>query len=717
MLNYNNREYATIVRYEMNLNSTPSMKISHNIIEHLGLKLYQNKPTNVIAELISNAWDANSKHLNIYLKDAQKCNRYIAIEDDGCGMDLDTLANTYLVIGKAKYNSLKEQQELTNKMAQRKPMGRKGIGKLSPFGICNEIHLITVKNGYCNWLHFNYQEMIKVGKSSSVEQYHPTFIFYNKNVHEIENEDFESKEFGEIAFSFFDLIKKKENPSGTLIVLTNLTLKKAISSEQLLHSIGQRFTIAIGRPDFNIKVNNVLVTEDNALPQWELRIPTKGMTTVRVNVNGIEKEIKYWIGFIKEATWPTEHAGIGVYAHGKIAQDRPFFFNIKGQEIFSRYMYGVIEADLIEELEEDLISTDRTTINWDNVAFEDFFNKGKEIAKDALKQYADYRKSLEKEKNLERIKNITNKDEFRLSNKEQAYLGELLNEVTHKLGKDEQKIQEITKVLAKSWLNEPSRRIVKELWNNVEKEDDLQQLQLILSKLSDELVPQSLSLTRTFAQRVFALTKLKERIEDGKETPLQLLLEDFPWILSHSYEKFTKRQSLSTVISKAKKQGALSNRDIGLNKDKERTIPDFVFLGSANDEDILVVELKANTSVGHTEFEQLRSYVEYLEITFSSSNVKGILIASSVDKLTSRKIKEMSSLDFMSWDTLLKKSRKEYITFLTALLLTSEETPEEAIDWGGKEIEEFLIEMAKNDSEIQQMMKKYKPSSKSTINI
>lgn len=129
----------------------------------------------------------------------------------------------------------------------------------------------------------------------------------------------------------------------------------------------------MGRPDFQINVNNISVTEDNALPRWELRIPESGVTTDTVNVNGQSKEIRYWIGFVEEAKWPTEHAGIGIYAHGKIAQDRPFFFNVEGREILSRYMYGVIEADLIEELDEDLISTDRTSINWENDAFQEFF--------------------------------------------------------------------------------------------------------------------------------------------------------------------------------------------------------------------------------------------------------------------------------------------------------------------------------------------------------
>ena len=36
------------------------LRYSHNIVEHLGLKLYQNKPTNVIAEIISNSWDADA---------------------------------------------------------------------------------------------------------------------------------------------------------------------------------------------------------------------------------------------------------------------------------------------------------------------------------------------------------------------------------------------------------------------------------------------------------------------------------------------------------------------------------------------------------------------------------------------------------------------------------------------------------------------------------
>lgn len=692
----------------MNNTEYPSMKISHNIVEHLGLKLYQNKPTNVIAELVSNSWDANANRLNINIINKSD-KKYISIEDNGCGMNLEILKNTYLVIGKSKYNSLDEQKEIEHN-TKRKPMGRKGIGKLAPFGICHQMHVITVRDNKINWLRFDYNEMIQKGKSSSIEEYKPKFIFFELELNLQQNLVIPSEysSFTETIEKFISEIKKQSS-TGTLIILSDLTLKKSIPQEQLIESIGQRFTIALGRPDFQINVNNISVTEDNALPRWELRIPESGVTTDTVNVNGQSKEIRYWIGFVEEAKWPTEHAGIGIYAHGKIAQDRPFFFNVEGREILSRYMYGVIEADLIEELDEDLISTDRTSINWENDAFQEFFKKGQEITKTALTQYLKHRQVLDKEKNEQRIKNLTTQNtEIKLSSKEKVYLGELLNEITPKLGKDEEKIKEFTTILAKSWLNEPSRRMVKKLWGNV-KNDNIEQLYNTLDKLSDELVPQSLNLAKTFAQRVFALTKLKERIEDGKETPLQKLLEEFPWIISHTYEKFTQRESLNTFIKKAEEEGYLHKRALSL--EQGRTMPDFIFLGSSN-EDILVIELKDNNNVGFPEFEQLRSYVEFIENRYPTSNVKGYLIASSIDEITKKRIDDHSSLEFMSWDTLFKKSRKEYMAFLTALLLMTDENPQDTIDLGGKEVEEFLRDMTKNDEEIQELMERYNLSSK-----
>ncbi|MEN1543806.1 hypothetical protein AAIH37_35370, partial [Pseudomonas aeruginosa] len=58
-----------------------------------------------------------------------------------------------------------------------------------------------------------------------------------------------------------------------------------------------------------------------------------------------------------------------------------------GSEIFSRYMYAVVEADWIDELDYDAISTDRTSINWDDPNFEGFYSWGASSVKDWVKEY------------------------------------------------------------------------------------------------------------------------------------------------------------------------------------------------------------------------------------------------------------------------------------------------------------------------------------------
>ena len=78
-----------------------ALRYSHHVIEHLGLKLYQNRPGNVLAELVSNSWDALSKHVWIDLQtELDRGNdRYMSVADDGQGMSLEDVRDSYLIIG------------------------------------------------------------------------------------------------------------------------------------------------------------------------------------------------------------------------------------------------------------------------------------------------------------------------------------------------------------------------------------------------------------------------------------------------------------------------------------------------------------------------------------------------------------------------------------------------------------------------------------------
>lgn len=107
---------------------------SHNVIEHLGLKLYQNRPTRVVAELVSNSWDADADEAWIEMNMGDNpAERWIAVHDSGHGMTRQAIADRFLVIGAPKRASPSERSPKSRPL-----MGRKGIGKLAPFGIARE---------------------------------------------------------------------------------------------------------------------------------------------------------------------------------------------------------------------------------------------------------------------------------------------------------------------------------------------------------------------------------------------------------------------------------------------------------------------------------------------------------------------------------------------------------------------------------------------------
>jgi len=134
------------------------LKYSNHVIEHLGVKLYQNKPTNALTELIANGWDADAENvwINLCLDGSQK-NWWISVGDDGVGMTRDEVQQDYLVIGR------KRRVEVDEKTPQkRRPlMGRKGIGKLAPFGIAKVVDVFTTKEGQVTWISLDLAKMLE----------------------------------------------------------------------------------------------------------------------------------------------------------------------------------------------------------------------------------------------------------------------------------------------------------------------------------------------------------------------------------------------------------------------------------------------------------------------------------------------------------------------------------------------------------------------------
>jgi hypothetical protein len=690
------------------------LEFSHNIVEHLGLKLYQNKPTNVIAELISNSWDADAEQVAIKLNQNSKdqSERSISVLDNGHGMNYELIRKHYLVVGKHK-RSKQDAAEARSPNKLRKFMGRKGIGKLAPFGIAKSMTVysryLVGKQSKFTCFTINLSELLTSNVQSNsnttlLKSYTPDILAEDISLQGIDSTLADKENFK----AFIQFTDKKQ--TGTAIILENLSLKRAVSEEQLIKGLGRRFTVTLLKNDFTVTVNNTEVQENNALPSFELRIPQKGSTTEIINIDGEDREITYWVGFvdITKTDWPQDQAGVGIYAHGKIAQDRPYFFDIKGREIFTRYMYGVIEADWLDEFPEDVVSTDRTSVDWEFKPLVDLKVYGLSLVKQWINTFKNHSNTNREQIIEDAIKNTPNLPQ--VSKSEKKVIVNLVARMGPQIDKDKKLQTQVISSITAAWTHTPARELVKNLWDGIG--DSISKEEMIIKaigELNDFLVPESLSVAVRISQRIYAISKLFELKVVGNEKQLQYLIEEFPWILSTSLEQLTADEALATVIQKATQEGLIGSPQIAddiTKRNKQR--PDFVLFSNANKSAIKVVELKSpeiDLSLIHRQ--QLAAYIDYIESHHLNAEVTGWLIGKNTNHIEPKDTR----ISIFNWDEVFTKSRQEHLFLLAAMIGGAQDYADDirlaqSIEFGGDQTIELLKKMTSINDDFKLLFEK-----------
>lgn len=717
--------HANDTRGENAVKEEPILRYSHNVIEHLGIKLYQNKPTNVLAELVANSWDAYARNCRIEIGEG---NAFISVSDDGFGMTYNELINNYLIIGLSKtgqgdnrtlidkkYDRIKNNPE---GYPDRKPMGRKGIGKLAPFGVAKLIDVITVsrENGQnssmVTWVQLDLDGITIQNGNAENKEYRPNVIIKNmpydgsalinkfndeKNLNVI-------KEYKNIIKNF----EEKTEISGTIVIMGKLTIRKSLSVDNITESVGRRLLATIEREDFNVYVKDVIsektVCLENALPKFMLRIPDKGKTIEHVG----GKEVSYWVGFVEKADWPQDQAGVGVYAHGKIAQARPFTFGSKGREIFTRYMFGVVEADWIDELEKiDFISTDRSSLDWEMEELKPLNYWGEAKVLEWTKKYKENKPPKDKKE----IKRLLNKSSVgKLTESEEDSITELMTEIFPSISKDEDTRIEVLNAVSNAWTHEPMRKVIKILWESLQKEDIGKRFSDTVSKLNDYLIPESLSLAVTFSQRTYGLSLLYDMVHNAKETDMQKLIETFPWILGSNLELLSADKSLLRVEENAEKSGFLARRKKIEPSERGATDnqrPDFVFLTSGGCKPMVVVELKnPQEDLTIENRTQIIDYLTWLEERYDNGEITGLLIGKNPNNMEPQD----KRLSIKSWTEILTESRSGHLTLLASMIRNADPSDKRLADiklFGGSETWELLNKMSEHDYELKKLMDEF----------
>jgi hypothetical protein len=709
------------------------LRFDNNVVEHLGLKLYQNQPTRVLAEVVSNAWDANAREVHINLnmqaeseqggasgsdvdgvdgRGADNSERWISVIDNGRGMTHEELISSFLVIGRNK------REPGATFGSARKPMGRKGIGKLAPFGISRIVDVVTAglssgQNVEITWLRINLDDILRQGARGA---YSCAVVFSGADFDALPIE--EEDQTGQVR-RWVELVHqgRQELATGTIVLMKALSIKRSIPAQQLIESLGRRFTVTFNN-NFDVYVNSEIVRHEGSLPAFDFRIPHGTGYIMDQLSDG--RTVRYWAGFVGSAVWSQDAAGVGVYAHGKIAQDRPFTFGSKGNEIFTRYMYAVVEADWLDDLPDDLISTDRTSVNWDSEITRPLWAWGNAKVGEWSRQFQNWKKSVDKEETRKVLARGVPAI-AKVSPDEVEGIIDLVGQISPRLGHDKDAKENLIRVVSDAWVQKPMQRMIVDLWGALGETDKIPASAFVdvVSKLVSLGVPESLNLAIVFAQRIFALNRLFGLVHNGGERDLQNLIADFPWIIEPDMAVLTADRPLKNVVLAAEKEGLtpfVRSSSVAGVPDINR--PDFVFLSSPEKRDLLVVELKNPQKELTTENKiQLEQYLDYLSEHYPQSNVEGVLVGRNASKFQARSLR--GNCRVVEWTDVLRKSIARHEQLLSAMLIRSGEGSaedsrvESAIKLGGPELMGFLRRLAEQHAEIQALVERYDARSSS----
>ncbi len=116
------------------------------LLLQLGDQLIKNESVALI-ELVKNSYDADANQVNIYMENVDDPeNGIIIIEDDGYGMDAETVENVWMEPG----SDFKSQKFIKRELSpnyKRLPIGEKGIGRFGVHKLGNHIEMTTKMDG------------------------------------------------------------------------------------------------------------------------------------------------------------------------------------------------------------------------------------------------------------------------------------------------------------------------------------------------------------------------------------------------------------------------------------------------------------------------------------------------------------------------------------------------------------------------------------------
>lgn len=501
-----------------------SLKFDPNTIEHLGISLYSKLPS-VLSELISNSWDADSEKVEINFFDSGDI-KEIEYIDYGDGMSFGELNEKYLVIGRNRRQT--DSTQTTTK--GRKVIGKKGLGKLSVFGICDIIEVISIKNGLKNHFRMSLDEIKK-----SQGNYSPTLLLPKDSI-------------------------AKPTEKGTKITLKNIRRKSGFDLESIALSLSKKFLIfdkmqvelSLNGKTSSTVINELKFTGINKQFEWKFPESKYG------------EDYEFWrsiSGAIITTDTPikdTEMSGVYLTSRGKIVNTASFY-GLRDNDLFHSYVTGYLEIDFIDEFSEDVISTDRHSLNWEN-------DKTKELQvylQKAIKKIGSEWKEKRGELKSKIIKSEKDLDINDWQSKLPTYEKELSNRIIQPVLQNPNiDIKESAEIIG-NVIDKFNNKTFKDYASDIADISQPDDIPKLLKLMSDWKAIESKHYRDIALSRIEVIKQFEEYIKtDTKEVPtLHNFLKQFSWLLDPRILEFKDEVRYSDLLKEAFPDESLEEKD------------------------------------------------------------------------------------------------------------------------------------------------------------
>jgi hypothetical protein len=621
------------------------LSFAGNVVKHLGVQMYAGRPVSAIAELISNAWDADAKNVEVRLPldkawDSSDKDLMIEVADNGNGMNWEMVRDAYLEVGRDR-----RLEDDTDKSPGGRPLqGRKGVGKLAGFGIADVLEVQTVSKDVdasigkrvLIWFRLELSELRKVKRGPA-----PVDVIFAGPVSKAP--------------------PGARTTKGTTVILRQLHDRRAQNTDRFHHSMAERFLL-IG-PKFRVRINGKDLRPEHIKLQW--RWPKTGWKKARVSGAG---QVEYWIGFTHTPRKQNEGelSGILIYTRGKVSQEATTFEisgGVTGQHGL-RYMVGMVKAEWLDVGTKgaDFIATPRDAIAWESSKGTAFKAWGQKLVRESLAEWAKRRTRL-REKQIQKLRPEIRKRIERLA----PSYKEVALDFVDKFKSIEMEPREFEEIF--SWFldaleNATLRSILQKLRNS--DVEDLTGLDDLLAKMEVRTAVALLQIVESNLAAIETLEKMhldnaKERGVLSKHIEKNAWLMDPTWILNKAEAR---------VATWIEREFKLQNRKGRGDSDRV----DFFCVGVGGT--LHIVEIKrgahAATAEDFLQAEKYRSYVldRFDELTDPNavkySSVQSHLVAAHLHR-DAKSIKSSYAnsgwVFFTTWDDLVERAKRSHHQF------------------------------------------------------